>query len=323
MTPLVNPRGLEAFGRRNLVLTGHGSRHTPIVEYAGPLSLKGVLQGQIDWRTPERLFRVFPDTFVLLNRDQRYALSTEAEGRCKTFCVFFEDGFVEHAVHQLLATTDELLEDCTAAPQFGFFERITPISSDCGAALAALAKAVARRVPEMELELMIHHLAIRVAHTAIGERRRPDRLSSVRPATRAEIYRRLMRFRSMMEDDLSAKWTLKAMGAAAAMAPHHFARCFHQCFGETPRAFLMRRRFERARVLLNAGELTVTQVCLEVGYESPASFSTAYRARYGEPPSKTLAERAYPSAERRMTTASGGAAERVQAKAFGKTSGAR
>jgi len=287
MMPVINAGAAEAFGRANVILTGWGDRNTPAAGFRGPLSLKGVLRGYIDWHTPERRFRVWPDTFVLLNKGQSYVLSTEAEQRCKTFCVFFEDGLVENAIRQLIVSPDVLLEDTATSEPFGFHEQLTPVSTPSGAAFARLALAVANNSTSLELDWLLHGLASRVALGAIAESRRQEGLSSVKASTRREICRRLKLARAVMEEDLSARWTLKDMGVAAAMAPHHFARCFSTCFRETPRAYLIRRRLERARVLLQSSRFTVTQACLEVGYESVSSFSTAYRKLHGEPPSKT------------------------------------
>jgi AraC-like DNA-binding protein len=107
----------------------------------------------------------------------------------------------------------------------------------------------------------------------------------VRQGTRLEIHRRLQLAREAIEDDLAFPWTLVAMARAGMMAPHHFHRCFHLAFGETPRKWLARRRAERALALLRYTRRSVTDVCLLVGYSSASSFSAAFTARYGVPPS--------------------------------------
>lgn len=109
MTPIVNVGAQEWFGRRNVILTGVGTRRTPVVHFEGPLSLKGVLEGAIYWQTPERRFRVWPDTFLTLNRGQAYSLYTDVDETCRTFCVFFEDGLVESAAAQLLGSPEAML----------------------------------------------------------------------------------------------------------------------------------------------------------------------------------------------------------------------
>jgi len=62
------------------------------------------------------------------------------------------------------------------------------------------------------------------------------------------------------------------------------SRQFRAAYGETPYSYLMTRRIERAKALLRNGELTVTEVCLEVGCSSLGSFSTSFTRMVGETP---------------------------------------
>ncbi len=65
----------------------------------------------------------------------------------------------------------------------------------------------------------------------------------------------------------------------------HFARVFAAAYGETPRGYLTRRRLERAKTLLRTANLTVTEVCFTVGFESLGSFSSLFRRVVGQSPS--------------------------------------
>jgi transcriptional regulator GlxA family with amidase domain len=63
-----------------------------------------------------------------------------------------------------------------------------------------------------------------------------------------------------------------------------FHRQFEAVFGRTPHQYRIDSRIERAKDLLVAGELSVTDVCLEVGFSSLGSFSTLFANRVGEAP---------------------------------------
>ncbi len=63
------------------------------------------------------------------------------------------------------------------------------------------------------------------------------------------------------------------------MSKYHFLRCFSATYGKTPAVYLAQRRLERAQDLLRATNLTVTEVCLLVGYTSLGSFSSRLPAR--------------------------------------------
>src|SRR5579863_3427246 len=69
------------------------------------------------------------------------------------------------------------------------------------------------------------------------------------------------------------------------MSTAHFSRKFREAYSETPYAYLMTRRIERAKALLRRGELSVTDVCFEVGCTSLGSFSARFTEIVGETPS--------------------------------------
>ena len=74
------------------------------------------------------------------------------------------------------------------------------------------------------------------------------------------------------------------MAKQALMSPAHFSREFKAAYGETPYAYLMARRVERAMALLRDG-WTVTDACIAVGATSLGSFSSTFTRLTGETPS--------------------------------------
>ena len=77
---------------------------------------------------------------------------------------------------------------------------------------------------------------------------------------------------------------IDALAREAGFSRYHFARSFRDVFGETPRTYLTRRRIERAKDLLRYANLTVTEVCHLVGFESLGSFSARFSELVGLPP---------------------------------------
>jgi AraC-like DNA-binding protein len=69
------------------------------------------------------------------------------------------------------------------------------------------------------------------------------------------------------------------------MSAGHFSRRFRAAYGESPYAYLMTRRIERAKALLRRGDVSVTDACLRVGCTSLGSFSASFTALVGETPS--------------------------------------
>src|SRR5437660_7227736 len=95
----------------------------------------------------------------------------------------------------------------------------------------------------------------------------------------------LRRARDLIDLRFAEPLDLAHLAAEAGYSRYHFARSFKEAFGETPGAYLSRRRVERAKDLLRSANLTVTEVCMLVGFSSPGSFSSRFTELVGMAPS--------------------------------------
>jgi AraC-like DNA-binding protein len=94
----------------------------------------------------------------------------------------------------------------------------------------------------------------------------------------------LRRARDLIDREYARPLEVAALARAALMSTAHFSRQFRAAYGETPYSYLMTRRIERAKALLRRGDLSVTEVCMEVGCTSLGSFSARFTELVGETP---------------------------------------
>jgi AraC-like DNA-binding protein len=113
-------------------------------------------------------------------------------------------------------------------------------------------------------------------------------------------FRRLCRARDLLAAGYHAPIPLDRAAREACLSPFHFQRLFTRTFGETPHRFLTRLRMDQARQLLAAGDLPVTEVCLEVGYTSLGTFSSRFAALTGLSPRSAPLGGAHPRMERAL-----------------------
>ena len=95
----------------------------------------------------------------------------------------------------------------------------------------------------------------------------------------------LRRARDLIDLRFAEPLDLAQLAAETGYSRYHFARSFKEAFGETPGAYLSRRRVERAKDLLRSANLTVTEVCMVVGFSSLGSFSSRFTELVGMSPS--------------------------------------
>lgn len=94
----------------------------------------------------------------------------------------------------------------------------------------------------------------------------------------------LRRARDHIDRHYDSALDLDRLASVAGVSKFHFVRSFEATYGETPMRLLTRRRIERAQDLLRGANLTITEVCLLVGFTSLGSFSSRFSQLVGESP---------------------------------------
>lgn len=93
--------------------------------------------------------------------------------------------------------------------------------------------------------------------------------------------RHLLRARDLADARYAETLGVEDMARAAGLSRAHFSREFRGAFGETPHAYLLTRRLERAAALLRGTDRSVAEVCFSVGLSSVGSFTTSFTRTYG------------------------------------------
>ena len=112
------------------------------------------------------------------------------------------------------------------------------------------------------------------------------RLTRTEPVLRGGLSpAALRRVRERVEAGLEEALTIEDLAAAAGLSPFHFARMFKRATGESPHAYVLRRRIERARALLE-GDLPIAEVALACGFGSQSHLTARFRAATGLTPGR-------------------------------------
>jgi AraC-like DNA-binding protein len=96
--------------------------------------------------------------------------------------------------------------------------------------------------------------------------------------------RHLLRAKDLADSRYFEPLTVDDLAAAARLSRAHFSREFRRTFGESPHAYLLTRRLERAAALLRGTDSSVADICFSVGLQSVGSFTTSFARAYGMSP---------------------------------------
>jgi AraC-like DNA-binding protein len=275
-----------SFGAGNLILHAR-SRHHTVSDFAGPLSIKTVMDGEVSWKVGGRDLVVDHGSFLVLGEGERYSMAIDAPRMVETACAFFRSGFVEEialdattSVHSALENPDR---EAPALPWIsrlhrdsghGPLHRVQTMARRCGGQLLPSGFEEDFLLLANDLLLLYREASARMA-----------RIPAVRAATRKELFRRVEAGREYLHAQAESAVSLDSAGRAACLSRYHFHRAFTLVTGQTPHAYLTELRLGRAMAMLRSG-FGVTDACMKVGFTSVPSFSRLFRQRYGLPPSK-------------------------------------
>jgi AraC-like DNA-binding protein len=110
-------------------------------------------------------------------------------------------------------------------------------------------------------------------------------VTSPAEAQRLRDLARLREVRDRIDREFAQPLDVEALARGVHMSAGHLSREFKRVYGESPYSYLMTRRIERAKALLDRGDLSVTEVCFAVGCSSLGTFSTRFTELVGVPPS--------------------------------------
>jgi AraC-like DNA-binding protein len=282
--PYLFPVG-SCFGADNLVLHARATHHQ-VENFAGPLSIKTVVAGQVEWTINGRKLLVDPSSFLVLPAGEKYSMNIAAAKPVETCCIFFSSGFVE----QLAADMTSPLERALSSPQQSapLLPYLSALHADRENTIVQraqnLARCCASALAPSGLEEEFLSLGADLLNLYKSIRDQIARLPSARSSTRHELYRRLLIGRDYLHSQGDGPISLATVSRAAGLSLFHFHRGFTDAFQQTPHAYLTKLRLERARHLMEAGS-PVLHACLDVGFSSPSAFSRLFRLHYGKSPS--------------------------------------
>lgn len=117
-------------------------------------------------------------------------------------------------------------------------------------------------------------------------RRRVDNIGAKKRATGRDLYRGLLKARRHIDRHFAERLELCELARIAGQSRAEFVRNFSKAFSVSPHAYIMARRMAAARHLLATTLLPITEIAMQVGYESLGYFTTLFKREHGETPSR-------------------------------------
>ncbi len=254
--------------------------------FVSPLSLRYALQDHFKIRTERGHYDISPTTFIVLNEGQRGEITVEPNAAPRAVSLVFEQKYMSDVARSFSAPLTSSLDMDRDGIVVRFPECIQHETAfEIGPKLRSLSSACLRGDSFDSVADKFRAVAECVVLVYSAASRQIDTIDSVRPGTRAELYRRIQRAYVYIQDAYNEELCLEKIARVACMSPHHFHRVFSQVYGITPLRALADRRMQMAHKLLETTDTPVSAICRAVGYHSAPTFSNLFRAKFGVPPS--------------------------------------
>jgi AraC family transcriptional regulator len=253
-----------------------------------PLSLKCMSNGRALYKIQRAEISVDDGGYLILNDRQPYSIEIASPTLVETFVLWFPREWVDEVSAYMTKRDEKLLAQpqVNGAAAMSFFERYTPHDRTVTPRMQAIRAAYKSTevIDDGWLEENMRDLLAAMWRKQHAVRREVGNLPAVRAATREELWRRINRARDYLHAHVGSPVLLADVAAAACLSPFHLLRVFHAAFGQTPHQYLSHCRIERAKFLLEKTSIPVTEICLDCGFTSVASFSALFHRTCGMSP---------------------------------------
>jgi AraC-like DNA-binding protein len=219
----------------------------------------------------------------MLNPGDQLEIDIRKKLGLHTFLVAFDEVFVKDAFQVATRAADALLdvgpEGTLASPSIP----AVPFLMNDHIAHSLYSLLQSAQDDEILAEILLAFLPL-----LRDAQNRLKNLKAAKHSTREEIYRRIFVAEEFMRAHLSETVSLDEMAAAACLNRFHFLKLFKEMRHITPHQFLTKLRLDEAHQQLKSGNVSVSEACYAVGFQSPASFSHLFKKAYGCAPSALL-----------------------------------
>ena len=258
--------------------------------HTGPLTLKFTLKGEEYFATKQRSYRVQPYNYLIFNNGQKYSARIQSETECETLSVFFRPSFAEEVLSSILASEENILDSphnnpVTSDHPVTFIEMIYPFDGRLMQYIYKFSLAAKTGFDDdqwLEEEFYMMLKVLYEIHKQVGEE--IHRIPAVKRSTKIEVYKKINDAKDFLDDNFSSEIKIEDAAKAACMSNFHFIRLFKNVFGDTPYQYITYKRLAKASSLIMKTDMSITEVCMEVGFTSLSSFSWLFKQKYGLSP---------------------------------------
>lgn len=279
---------MEAYNRQFVeanILIHAKSAQVSYPEHWGPLSVKCARQGQEYYTVNGCRYAVTDANYLVINNGNYYSSFIDANREVESFTINFTPGFVREVTDSLLDPDETLLGDFGNSREKGdveFIERLY-VHDDIISPLLSRMMSLTDDFTEniMHIEELYFSLLEKLVASQRGLLHEISSVPALRRSTRLEIYKKLYRAKDFIDSCFTREISLDDLANVCCLNGAYLLRQFKKYFKITPRQYIISKRLEAAKQMLDKSDsISVSEVCLQIGYNDLSSFSRLFKRFY-------------------------------------------
>ncbi|MGM9476562.1 helix-turn-helix transcriptional regulator [Pedobacter sp. GSP4] len=251
-------------------------------------TIKFVFNGSENCEINKRKFRIYPDTFAIVNAGTNFCSKIDSINPVNTFSVSFGENFIKDFHHSFSSSDENLLDGKEAGEIPAFIESLYPFTGDMRFNVLHLKKQLDKGLNnEMLINEYMYHCLLNYYKIYDKEVvQKLGRLSFIKTKTREEVLKRLTLAKEFISSNYNQNISLEHIAEQACLSVNHLLRTFKEAYEISPYQFLMQLRLNRAKMLLQTTSYSLNEIVGLVGFECPSSFIRLFKNTFNITPLK-------------------------------------
>lgn len=249
--------------------------------------LKLVIRGKAMYRVNSKSYNVGENYYLLTNAQQEGVGIIDSETDVVQFCIHLNPETVSDVYMTLTSKLDPDHHISNNRSSFHFFENIYSVKTDTELSkqLYPLTQKIkAGRKVNLDDEWILE-FAEKIVLQNLNIQSALNRLDGVKLSTRNEIMKRLLLAKEYIDTYYTSDPMIPEIAKCSLMSEFFFFRAFKKAFHTTPYQYILDRKIERAKELMEHRNLNLSEIAVTSGFPDMDTFSKAFKRKYGISPS--------------------------------------
>ncbi|MEO8711533.1 MAG: AraC family transcriptional regulator [Parafilimonas sp.] len=270
----------KTFETKNVII--HASaKNVSYANHWGPLSMKCTIKGAEHYQCNNRFYSVDENCYLILNNGQYYSSYIYSDTATESFTINFSTELLQCVLKSFSNNPDEIFE----LKYFEFIEKIYQHDPRTQSLLKILYKEAAQQKPDiLFITEKYYSLLENLLLQQIDVKEEIKKIDAVKYSTQLELYKRLHYAKDFIHSCYMNAITIDTLASVSCLNTAYFLREFKKYFGITPHQYIMQRRLNAAKKLLETTSNSIAEICFAVGYEDVNSFSKLFKKNFQTTP---------------------------------------